>query len=269
MPEVSRAASGDCVEAHPLLRLWGQVVSVWVAIPSARPVAEVNAWRQRWCERGYAVAIQRDPGKSEGVECDALIERPYQGYAEAVNYLVRHVLKRDPTCDWIVATGDDTLPDPSKRADEIGEECTQHFALKHGTWRETFGIMQPTGHRWGENDPHSHAMWPNAPAYIDRICGSPWLGREWCLRGNQGAGPFHPGFWHMHGDECLQETAKKLGILWQRRDLTHFHDHWGLTGNTLRMPEFLAKANSPEHWRESKALLERLRAADFAECMPI
>ncbi len=106
-------------------------------------------------------------------------------------------------------------------------------------------------------------------AYIDRICGSAWLGREFCKRANQGRGPLHPDFYHMHVDECLYEYAKMLGILWQRRDLTHFHNHWGLDGDSRKMPEFLRKVNTPEHWNESKAILDKLKAEKFASCLPL
>lgn len=237
-------------------------MSVWLCIPSARPVAEVNALMAKWRERGYKIALWRD-GYSPELDCDKqLFGSGYPGYAVAVNRVIEHVLREDPTCDWCVIGGDDVEPDPTWKADHIAMECSIHFA-------GTLGIMQPTGHRWGENEPWARANHPNEPAYIDRICGSPFLGREWCLRGNQGAGPLHPGFWHMHGDECLKEVAQKLGILWQRPDLTHFHNHWGLTGDQSKMPAFLAKANSPEHWAESKALLQRLRTMDFVECMPL
>ena len=69
------------------------------------------------------------------------------------------------------------------------------------------------------------ARWPDAPAMIDRICGSPWIGREFALRINGGKGPWWPEYRHNWADEELQCVAKSLGVLWQRRDLTHYHDH--------------------------------------------
>jgi hypothetical protein len=210
----------------------------------------------------------------------------YPGYALAVNSLALAVLRFDPECQWVCTGGDDVYPDPNKTADEIAAECSEHFAgihagvglIREGKWRcrtdaeklATFGVMQPTGDPYGENDAFAQKFPIGRRRYIERICGSPWLGREWCLRGNQGHGPFHPGFWHMHGDECLQEVAEKLGILWQRPDLCHHHEHWARKrSNTADMPAFLARANSREHWEESKALLNKLRADGFRECMPL
>lgn len=248
--------------------------SVWVTVPSARPVEHVRKWAAAWRERGYRVAIWRDPGHGIAIDnVDFIVSDTYPGYARAVNHLTHHILREDTECNWVVTGGDDVYPD-SHTADEIALECGRYFWIK---WQDdltldlqkmkTFGVMQPTGHRWGEHTSHPDPRLRSA--YIDRICGSPFMGREFCLRMNKGKGPFHPGFTHMHGDECLFEVAKKLGVLWQRRDLTHDHRHWGLSGNRADMPKFLERWNTPEHWRESKALLDRLKAEDFAECMPI
>ncbi len=95
------------------------------------------------------------------------------------------------------------------------------------------------------------------------------MGREFCRRANGGLGPLHPEYFHMHVDEHLFEYAKMLGILLQRRDLTHFHNHWGLNGRSEDMPDFLKRANSPEHWHDSKAILDRFKSENFASCLPI
>ncbi len=80
----------------------------------------------------------------------------------------------------------------------------------------------------------------------------------------------HPDFYHMHGDELLQEVAIKYGVLWQRPDLTHYHNHWARKRQSQAdMPDFLKKVNSQEHWRESKALLEKLRAEGYPGCGPL
>src|SRR6185436_16365398 len=172
------------------------------------------------------------------IDCDFLASSEYQGYAAAVNRLAREVLALDPQADWITTGGDDTEPEPNKTAEEIARECTEHFS-------GTFGVMQPTGDRYGESD-QSRLRWPEAPAYIDRIAGSPWLGREWCRRAHQGQGPIHPKFFHMFEDEALLEYAKMLGGFWQRWDLTHFHQHWG-RGGPSAMPEFLRHVNTRKH----------------------
>jgi hypothetical protein len=122
---------------------------------------------------GYSVALWRDIG-SESVDCDYLRYGDYPGYARAANSLIMDVLAMDTACDWVVTGGDDTDPDPTKRADVIAAECSYHFT--EGFWNQlgiqefsTFGVMQPTGDRFADGS-------------IDRIAGSPWIGREFCKR---------------------------------------------------------------------------------------
>jgi len=229
-------------------------MSVWFCIPSARTVEQSAPVFAAWHKMGYKIAIVTDDEAPRDVDLQVVCDS-YPGYANSVNYLAKRVLAENLDCDWIVCGGDDTYPDPNVMADEIADQCNQHFGRLSGG--STFGVMQPTGHRWGNG----------SRAYIDRICGSPWLGREWCLRAHQGNGPMHHGFFHMHVDEALQELAVRLGVLWQRPDLTHFHEHWMLKGQP--MPKFLERANSREHWNESSGLLQRLRDSEFRECMPI
>lgn len=273
-------------------------MSVWMCVPSKRPPAEVITWRDAWRAKGYRVALWRDHS-DEPVEADFVVRSlEYPGYAKAVNHLVAEVLGLDKECDWIVTGGDDVLPDPNKTAEEIARECSEHFTEWRTTvchadiwdW-STFGIMQPTGDRWGD------AKGP----YIERVCGSPWMGREWCKRVNQGNGPLWPGYFHMGEDEELQAVAIKYGVLWQRPDLTHYHQHWGrpqlkecprcrgnrfvypdgqgsreicsgCNGNGMvpealgqrdRMPKFLEHANSRPEWDKYKALFAERQAAGF------
>ena len=113
----------------------------------------------------------------------------------------------------------------------------------------------------------------NRGAYIDRVCGSAWIGREFATRMYQGNGPLWPEFEHMYVDEHLQCVAEKLGVLWQRSDLIQLHRHWGRgpegadnkPGEVARMPDFLQRVNSPEHWRKAKAIFDRLKTGGFAE----
>lgn len=266
-------------------------MSVWLTIPSARPPAEVGKTLLEWYRKGYNLALWRDQQDNLSAAFKNDLERifiivgDYPGYAQAVNLLTRAVFARDPQCNWIVAGGDDTLPDPNHTPEGIALECSIYFAaraigktpdeavniftnpelIRPMMKGSTFGVMQPTGDRWGDKN----------GAYIDRVAGSPWIGREFCKRMNQGLGPYHPGFQHMHVDECLQEVAIKLDVFWQRPDLIHKHEHWGQPKpgerfvTTDRMPEHVKKWNSPEHWKSSKELLSRLRAEDFKECMPL
>lgn len=257
-------------------------MSVWLTIPSKRPPVEVERTLSLWRNQGYRIAIWRDSGDAP-VECDLLLQREaYPGYARAVNALCAAVLETDPDCDWCVAGGDDTEPDPNHAADEIAAECSAYFGALHACrmdnpahariaecrvedWMRwsTFGVMQPTGDRF-------------ASGSIDRIAGSPWLGREWCLRANQGQGPFWPEFVHMFGDECLMRTAERLGVYWRRPDLIHFHHHFMRASEAIDspavqkpIPAHLVDWNSPRHWNAMKAIFKGLEAQDFEPCMPL
>ena len=236
-------------------------MSVWLCIPSARPVEQVEPVFAKWRERGYKIALWRD---QNDIPDDLKLHNngePYPGYAYSVNYLSRLVLSLDSSCDWIVTGGDDTLPDLNHTADEIAASCSLHF-MNQGR-PETFGVMQPIGDRF-------------AGGCIDRIAGSPWLGREWCLRANGGRGPFWPEFTHMFGDEALKRTAEKLGVYWARPDLTHLHNHFQRESDAIDakavpkpIPPHLTKWNSRAHWDEMQAIFRRLEAEDFKSCLPL
>lgn len=279
-------------------------MSVWFAIPSARPVEQVRPVVDAWRERGYRIALFVDwnppgqPLETRTVQGDIMLRGGgqfevqtstetrryypdfdhYPGYAQAVNALVAEVIKRDENAQWFVTGGDDTWPDPNHTADEIAEQCNTHFIDIHlrscqdkeetgsCAWTheyKTFGVMQPTGDRF-------------AGGSIDRIAGSPWMGREWCLRANQGKGPLWPEFTHMFGDECLKRTAEKLGVYWARPDLIHLHKHFQRESDALDaravhkpVPAHLKQWNTRQHWDEMKAIFKRLEAEDFASCMPL
>ena len=144
------------------------------------------------------------------------------------------MLERYPDTEWIVTGGDDMLPDPNKRADEIAAECSKHFRADYWGgkgyaftaphpmlegWTEhacaTFGVMQPIGDKWGGN-------WQEN---VHKICGSPWMGAEFVRRWNGGTGPLCTEYWHSYADEELYETVVRTGLLWQREDLSQKHVH--------------------------------------------
>ena len=166
------------------------------------------------------------------------------------------MLESDSSCNWVVCGGDDTLPDPNNHPDKIATECSAYFS-------GTLGVMQPTGDTWSDS----------MGRIIERIAGSPWIGRSFALRANSGNGPWYPDYWHMFGDEHLQCVASKLGIFWQRPDLVHYHDHWGRPrpgehgADINRMPDFLKEANSSTEWVRAKDLFERQRADGFIEAL--
>jgi hypothetical protein len=225
-------------------------MTVWFAIPSKRPPDEANAVLAQWHRQGYRVAVYRDEGDPD-VAAQLIINGRYPGYASATNALCREIIRLDPEAQWIVIGGDDVLPDPTQTAEAIGAQCSEHFG-------GTFGVMQPTGDRWGE-------CAGSAPP--DRVCCYPFLGREFCRRMYGGKGPMHDGFHHMFVDEELHHVATKLGVLWHRRDLTHTHQHWMRDGK--QMPEFLREANSPQHWQKSQLLFKARLHAGFPGHHPI
>lgn len=205
---------------------------------------------------GYLVAIRRDIG-DETVDCDLLQYGSYEGYAKAANGLVADVMKFDSAAQWFVTGGDDTDPDPNNSAEFIAAQCHMEFFHRSSGLHETFGVMQPTGDRY-------------AGGSIDRIAGSPWIGREFVERAYGGNGPYWPEYKHMFVDEEIREVAMMLGVYWMRRDLTHFHRHVFRESDAIDssavlkpLPEFLKEPNSPAHWNKFKALYERRKSAGF------
>jgi hypothetical protein len=233
-------------------------LSVWYVIPSARPPEEAERCLAKWRAQGYKIALWRDEG-ARVIGADWVMHGwQYPGYARAVNVLAKQVLEAHPDCDWIVTGGDDVDPDPNHTADEIARQCSD--------WRaDTFGVMQPTGDRF-------------AGGSIDRIAGSPWMGREWCQRINQGHGPLWPEYTHNFVDEELQNVAIKYGVFWQRPDLIHLHHHFQRESDALdskavarAIPAHLKnKEDNPAvHWTPFKALFNERKRAGFPGSEPL
>lgn len=249
-------------------------MSVWFCIPSKRPATEVEPVLKLWKDRGYRIALCVDDEADADAKhdmADVIISSPdgYRGWPRSVNGLIQVLKENGSDFQWIVTGGDDTHPDPNHEAEEIAAQCFFHFAgdTTVAGWREraTFGVMQCTGDRWGEDDPVSRARWPEAPAMIDRICGSPWIGREFALRINGGQGPLWHEYRHNWADEELQCVAQSLGVLWQRRDLIHYHAH------SMRLR---GKWDPHQHWfgadyREKRALFEQRKKMGFPGSAPL
>jgi hypothetical protein len=244
-------------------------VSVWLILPSARPVEEAQACLNKWANKGYRVGVFREEERGR-LRCDLWMSGQYPGYAMAVNRLASAVLKVDRNAHWLVAAGDDTDPD-ERKPEEISEQCSSHFcrvvdsdSIPGGIYEFTFGVMQPTGDRW--NCSPSLGDIPT----IERVAGSPWLGREWCRRAYGGRGPLWPEYTHCFADEELQLVAQGLGVFWQRPDLTHMHHNWARApAETRVMPEFLREANSVQHWQKYSKLFHERKAAGFPGSEPL
>ncbi len=253
-------------------------MSVWFCIPSARPPEEAEPVLKQWRERGYKIAIMRDRHDWGCLPYDRIFVDPdgYPGYARAVNAIIKDVCYMDTEADWFVTGGDDVLPDPKKSAEEIARECTAHFwndyeltyPPSRPAWGNdayfsddaynrigTFGVCQPTGDDWSD---HQGRM-------IERIAGSPWIGREFARRINQGNGPLWPEYFHNWADEELQCVATELGVFWQRPDLTHYHDNPMRHGKP-RAPH-LKGVDADYHAK--KPLFDSRKAAGFPGSEPL
>lgn len=228
-------------------------MNIWYAIPSARPSAEANQVLRLWHERGYKIALWRDDQADLPLSHVVKIG-DYPGYAKAVNTLAKEIISVDHDVEWIVTGGDDVQPDLQFSAAEIGAQCSEHF-------KGTFGVMQPTGDRWGDA----------RGAYIDRVCGSPWMGREFCQRMYGGRGPLFEGYQHMFVDQELQEVATINGCFQQRIGLIQLHVHWGRSTLATRndIPPHLRKWNEPAHWAQSRELFETRKRGGFPGHEPL
>jgi hypothetical protein len=218
-------------------------MSVWLTIPSARPAEEAEKCLAKWRQQGYKIALLIDASDKwrTGDPYEFLVMRPrdvasgavigkhfdgsdanllimaqrYPGYAVAVNHLIAEVMLKDPDAEWFVIGGDDVEPDMNHTAEEIAQECVDHFEDWNGGYAksETFGVMQPTGDRFANGS-------------IDRICGSAWIGREFARLMYRGNGPLWPEYTRFFMDEELQAVAMQYGVFQQRRDLIHLHRHY-------------------------------------------
>ena len=241
-------------------------MSVWLTIPSARVPQEANRVLQKWRDQGYKIALNVDRREESETKINDLWDgrSSYPGYAHAVNNLIQILLADVPDAEWFVIGGDDTFPDPNKRADEIAAECREHFylygkpSMGGNVAALTFGVMQPTGDRY-------------AAGQIDRICGSAWIGREFAKRAYKGTGPLWPQYTHMFVDEELQEVALKYGVLWQRPDLIQLHMQYCRDSMAIdsgaheaRPPAHITHDGyTPEHWAKYQKLFNDRKAAGF------
>lgn len=239
----------------------------------------------KWRSMGYKIALWRDADSQTGTGAfdESLADLlwfggKYPGYAQAVNFLISRVMRIDLRAEWLIAAGDDTLPDSDHAAEEIGEECKAHFRglafsrLPDGTVEQTspfdssgtFGVMQPTGDRFAQGQ-------------IDRIAGSAWIGREFARGAYGGNGPLWHEYTHMWVDEELKHVAEKYGVYWIRPDLVHLHMHWqresaAINSNAIGKPESARPAHmhpssndgyTQLHWKKYEKIFKDRRAVGF------
>lgn len=238
---------------------------VWFVLPSRREGQDstLSAWR----EMGYGVAVTREPHLEPAVADITIPMARYIGWPRSVSLLIARVMCEYPETRWFVTGGDDTLPDERLHPNEIAEQCSSYLwgigiHRQEGLQMQmdqtlTFGVMQPTGDDWRDSQ----------GKIIERVAGSPWIGREFATRMYHGAGPLYLGYRHVFADEELQLVAQRMGCFWQRPDLVHKHRHWARlsNGNAERMPGW-AKQNGiygEAEWKHGSELFRRRKAAGF------
>lgn len=222
-------------------------MNVYACFPSAK-VEKAKLCRDNWRRMGYKIGIYFDKG-AEQCEADLVLSGKYQGYPLAANKLAQYaVLVKD--ADIVVLLGDDMTPDPNLTAEQIGKEFMEHFS-------DGFGVMQPTGDLQGIDD--------SGRCAAARICGSGWYGRAWIERAYQGMGPVWSNYYHYYYDEEVQIVAQRLGVYWQRPDLTQQHYHWSW-GHTRR-ETYHEQAQT--HWAKDQAMFGLRNSQGFPFSEPL
>jgi hypothetical protein len=222
---------------------------VFYAIPTANAKLCGSTFA-KWRAMGYRTAALIDGATTEPDNADVILRADgYQGYPWAIKQLCDHLLASEPDLQWIVVGGDDMDPDPGARPAQIADECSRHF---HGT----LGVMQPTGDPWDVD--------ASGRCAAARICGSPWLGRDFIQRWNGGAGVFWPEYRHFFADEEMHDVAFSAGLLWQRSDLTQWHHHV----QRERRPPATYQKIVQSHWSRDGSVFRRRKAAGFPGAFP-
>ncbi len=213
-------------------------------IPTANP-DQCGATFARWQARGYRTAALTDGGAPRPAHCDLWLPvDEYTGWPWATNLLISYVHATHPLAQWFIAGGDDVDPDAAMDPLQVARACEARFG-------GTFGVMQPTGDPLGID--------ASGRCAAERICGSPWIGREFLLRWNGGGKVFCEKMHHFFADELLCRQTQACGLLWQRKDLTHFHRHPSRTG--APRPAYMERAQA--HWAADEAVFREFERAGF------
>lgn len=178
----------------------------------------------------------------------------WEGYPKAVNRLCKYVLRQWTETLVCCSGGDDIEPDPTHSPEEIQRWFLDAMAGKDVG---TYGILQPTGDIWADSQGR----------IIERIAGSPWMGRDWILKSYGGNGPISEDYWHYFEDEALQRAAQMQGVFWQRPDIIQQHNHWTRDRRAgPQRPAFLLKAQ--QMWESDQKAFARHLANGFKESLP-
>lgn len=192
---------------------------IWYGIPTANPERAI-ATLKKWRSAGYKTAVLIDeptiPSTTEAqgpllkalgddIVNQIVVMPRYEGYYRSVQ-IIREAIreKLGDLPDILVCGGDDMDPDPNRHPQEIAEECFARYP-------DGYFVMQPVG---------------DDLKGTDKICGSPWFGKEWLRRAYGGNGPFSTRYFQYYGDEELRNVAEAQQVLWQRKDLVQYHHHY-------------------------------------------
>lgn len=224
-----------------IYRVGISMLNVYVLIPSALK-AHCPAIFDLWKVKGYKLGLFVDPRGD--YPCELLIRAAYPGVWNAWNGLAKAALSCG--ADAVVLAGDDMEPDPNHSAQEVAAMYLERFPNGEG-------IMQPSGDIQGIDN-------SGKPAAA-RICGSPWMGREWIKRAYLGNGPVDGRYNAFYADESLKHVAEKLGKLWMEPRLSQFHRHW----SWHHLPRQSYHERNQARWHEDQKLFGLSMAAGFPE----
>lgn len=216
---------------------------VWMVMPS-RNQERAEHTLKLWRDKGYKVSIFLEPGmKLVGSDLD--YQDTFPGYWMACNLLCNKLVEQG--VDTIVLAADDLEPEQNKSPEEIRKEIYEKYS-------DGYCVMQPTGDDKNGMD----GVW--------RICGSPWFGIGWIKEAFEGRGPCPLPPFAFYGDELLFNVAKLQGVLWQRNDLSQFHNHWCRTDSKKTKRTDYQISNSNLWWDKDQKWFFEQRDTNFHGC---
>ena len=208
-----------------------EVWAIWPSVNSHLAGTTLRKWRAA----GYRTAILIDRGKiweSETAPDKIIYGGKWQGFPHAINNLCHQT-----PGDVVVCAGDDIYPSQEESPIMIREKFLERFP-------DSFGVMQPTGDRFGS---------------IDLCCPCPWVGRKFIEEAYKGDGPYWEGYFHYFSDEEIQNVATLLGCFQQRPEISQYHDHWQRENG--QRPPHMKKAL--QEWKKDKHLHKARETQNF------
>jgi len=210
-----------------------EVWAVWPSVNSHLAGITLRKWRAA----GYRTAVLIDRGciwESESAPDKIIYGGKWEGFPHAVNLLCR-----ETGGDVVVCAGDDIYPSEEETPIQIQDKFLERFP-------DTFGVMQPTGDRFGS---------------IDLCCPCPWVGRKFIDEAYGEGGPYWEGYFHYFSDQEIQDVATLMGAFQQRQEISQFHDHW--QRDKGQRPPHMKKAL--QEWKKDKRTYQQRKASNFPD----